>query len=74
MAFFKSKIYERSIKNFELALLLHPEDSSKMKFKRSVESHQATAYFELRQYKRAVEIGQESYKSSPLYRSKVTPS
>lgn len=71
---FKSKNYERSIKDFILALLLHPEDGSKTKFKRSVESHQANAYFHLKNYKKAVELGEESYKTNSSYRSKVRPS
>ncbi|KAJ7371766.1 TPR and ankyrin repeat-containing protein 1 [Desmophyllum pertusum] len=69
-ASFQKKDYIRSIKDFNLAILLHPEDGSKMKFNRSVQSHQATAYFKLNLYKKAVELGEESFKSNPFYRSK----
>lgn len=63
--------YQRSIKDFHFALLLHPDDGSKMKFKRSVESHLANVYFKLKQYNKAVQLGEESYKSNSYYRSKV---
>ncbi|KAJ7371751.1 hypothetical protein OS493_023089 [Desmophyllum pertusum] len=70
-ASFQKQDYIRSIKDFNLAILLHPEDGSKMKkFNRSVQSHQATAYFKLNLYKKAVELGEESLKSNPSYRSK----
>ena len=70
----KGKNYEGSIKHLNLALWLHPEDGSKKKFKRLVESHQAAAYFKLKNYKKAVELGEESYKTNTSYRSKVRPS
>jgi len=44
-----------------------------MKFKRSVESHQAAAYFNLKNYIKAVELGEESYKTNTSYRLKVRP-
>ena len=71
---FKGRNYEGSIKHLNLALWLHPEDGSEAKFKRSVESHQATAYFKLKNYKKAVELGEESYKTNTSFRSKVRPS
>ena len=63
--------YQWAIKSFIFALLLHPDDGSKMKFKRSVESHLANAYFKIKQYNKAVDVGKESYKSNPNFRSKV---
>ena len=74
IAIFKTKNYERSIKELDLSLLLHPEDSWITKFKRSVESHQATAYFHLENYKKAVDLGEESYRTNTSYRSKVRSS
>ena len=45
--------------------MLHPTRSSNwVKFKRSIESHQATAYFKLRKYVDALEIGEQSYMSN----------
>ena len=69
---FQQQHYEKSIKIFRLALMLHPEDGSAwMKFKRSVESHQATAYFKLKRYEEALEVGETSYGSNPSYKFTV---
>ena len=57
--------YEKSLKSFNLALLLHPEDRSSANFKRSVKSHQVVAYFNLKKYREALEVGEQSYKSNP---------
>ncbi|XP_022794046.1 uncharacterized protein LOC111332849 isoform X2 [Stylophora pistillata] len=65
----KSHNYPRAIRDFNFALLLHPDDGSKREFKRSVKSHQADAYFKLKQYQKAIEVGEESYKSYPDFRS-----
>ena len=67
----QSQNYQWAIKSFIFALLLHPDDGSKMTFKRSVESHLASVYFKVKQYKKAVDVGKESYKSNPNFRSKV---
>ena len=62
---FKHKNYERSLTLFHLALLLHPQGNSNwMKFKRSIESHQADASFKLQRYVQALEIGEQSYQSN----------
>ena len=62
---FKHKNYERSLTLFHLALLLHPRGNSNwMKFKRSIESHQADASFKLQRYVQALEIGEQSYQSN----------
>ena len=69
---FQQQHYEKSIKIFRLALMLHPEDGSAwMKFKRSVESHQATACFKLKRYEKALEVGKASYESNPSYKLTV---
>ena len=62
---FKQKNYERSLTLFHLALLLHPQGNSNwMKFKRSIESHQADASFKLQRYVQALEIGEQSHHSN----------
>ena len=62
---FKQKNYERSLTLFHLALLLHPQGNSNwMKFKRSIESHQADASFKLQRYVQALKIGEQSYQSN----------
>ncbi|XP_044176625.1 uncharacterized protein LOC114955374 [Acropora millepora] len=62
---FKQRNYEKSLRLFRLALLLHPQSNSRwMKFKRSVESHQADASFKLQRYNQALEIGEQSYQSN----------
>lgn len=68
---FQQHNYEEALKLFKLALLLHPEDSSALKFRRSVESHQAAAYFKLRQYRKALEVGETSYRSNSSLKSTV---
>ena len=61
---FKQRRYEKSLRLFRLALMLHPTGSSNwVKFKRSNKSHQATAYFKLQKYVEALEIGEQSYMS-----------
>jgi len=62
---FKQKNHERSLTLFHLALLLHPQGNSNwMKFKRSIESHQADASFKLQRYVQALKIGEQSYQSN----------
>ncbi|XP_068702489.1 TPR and ankyrin repeat-containing protein 1-like [Montipora foliosa] len=62
---FNGRRYEKSLRLFRLALMLHPTSGSKwIKFKRSIESHQATAYFKLRKYVEALEVGEKSYLSN----------
>ena len=68
---FKRHSYEKAVKLFQLCLLLHPEDGSGVKFRRSVQSHQATAYFKLKNYRKALEVGEKSYNSNPTFKSKV---
>jgi len=68
---FQEQNYEKALKIFHFALLLHPEDSSKASFKRSVESHQASAYFKLKKYEKALEVGESSHESNPSYKSTV---
>ncbi|XP_068717953.1 TPR and ankyrin repeat-containing protein 1-like [Montipora capricornis] len=61
---FKQRRYEKSLRLFRLALMLHPTGSSNwVKFKRSNKSNQATAYFKLQKYVEALEIGEQSYMS-----------
>ena len=67
----QQRCYEKSLKSFNLALLLHPEDRSSANFKRSVKSHQAAAYFNLKKYRKALEVGEDSYKSNPLHKFTV---
>ncbi|XP_015773456.1 PREDICTED: uncharacterized protein LOC107351677 [Acropora digitifera] len=63
---FKQRNYEKSLKLFRLALLLHPaqNNSSWVKIKRSIESHQADASFKLQKYTQALEFGEQSYQSN----------
>ena len=68
---FKRHSYEKAVKLFQLCLLLHPNDGSGVKFRRSVQSHQATAYFKLKNYRKALEVGEKSYNSNPTFKSKV---
>ena len=68
---FRRHSYEKAVKLFQLCLLLHPEDGSGVKFRRSVQSHQATAYFKLKNYRKALEVGEKSYNSNPTFKSKV---
>ena len=68
---FKRHSYEKAVKLFQLCLLFHPEDGSGVKFRRSVQSHQATAYFKLKNYRKALEVGEKSYNSNPTFKSKV---
>ena len=68
---FKRHSYEKAVKLFQLCLLLHPEDGSGVKFRRSVQSHQATAYFKLKNYRKALDVGEKSYNSNPTFKSKV---
>jgi len=68
---FKKQNYERSLRLFGVALLLHPEDDSYANFKRSVESHRAAVYFSMKQYELALQLGEEFYRLNP-YTSKVS--
>ena len=68
---FKRHSYEKAVKLFQLCLLLHPEDGSGVKFRRSVQSHQATAYFKLKNYRKALEVGEKSHNANPTFKSKV---
>ena len=68
---FRRHSYKKAVKLFQLCLLLHPEDGSGVKFRRSVQSHQATAYFKLKNYRKALEVGEKSYNSNPTFKSKV---
>ena len=63
---FKQRNYEKSLRLFRLALLLHPaqNNSSWVKIKRSIESHQADASFKLQKYTQALEFGEQSYQSN----------
>jgi len=68
---FRRHSYKRAVTLFQLCLLLHPEDDSGVRFRRSVQSHQATAYFKLKKYRKALEVGEKSYNSNPTFKSKV---
>lgn len=64
---FRRHSYEKAVELFQLCLLFHPDDSSGVKFRRSVQSHQATAYFHLKNYRKALEVGE----SNSTFKSKV---
>ncbi|KAM7440313.1 Stress-induced-phosphoprotein 1 [Porites harrisoni] len=66
---FEEHNYEQALKLLKLALLLHPKDSSGLKFRRFVESHQAAAYFKLKKYRKALEVGETSYWSNSSQKS-----
>ena len=68
---FRRHSYDKAVELFQLCLLFHPDDSSGVKFRRSVQSHQATAYFHLNKYSKALEVGEKSYNSNPTFKSKV---
>ena len=68
---FRRHSYDKAVELFQLCLLFHPDDSSGVKFRRSVQSHQATAYFHLNKYRNALEVGEKSYNSNPTFKSKV---
>ena len=70
---FEEHNYEEALKLLKLALLLHPKDSSGLKFRRFVESHQAAAYFKLKKYGKALEVGETSYWSNSSQKSTVRP-
>lgn len=63
---FQQKHYEKSMKLLCLALMLHPQKGSDwVKFKRSVESHQAAAYFNMKRYREALHVGEGSHQENP---------
>ena len=68
---FRRHSYDKAVELFQLCLLFHPDDSSGVKFRRSVQSHQATAYFHLNKYRKALEVGEKSYNSNPTFKSRV---
>ena len=68
---FRRHSYEKAVELFQLCLLFHPDDSSGVKFRHSVQSDQATAYFHLNNYRKALEVGEKSYNSNPTFKSKV---